>query len=164
MDLPGAAQNPAHEFRILRKHPAGHRRARRIAIENGVAIDPTVTILREREDIPLAGTNAHASYLSRRALPDDLVRYQDLFPDGRVFIRMHRSVFLSDEAIVAHLVHELFEIRELEQAFSDAGGRMLALDLFELIREGKKGNLHDRARDEANRVVEFMRVRGGSGD
>jgi hypothetical protein len=96
--------------------------------------------------------------------PDDLVRYEDLFPDGRVLIWMHRSVFLSDEAIVAHLMHELFEVRELKKAFSDAGGRMLARDLFDMIREGKKGNLHDRAWDEANRVVESMRRPGGAGD
>lgn len=161
MDLPGAAQNPMHEFRILRRYPAGSRRARKIAIDNGVSIDPTVTILREREDSPLARTNAHASYLSLVAIPDAVVREEDLFPDGRVIIRMHRSVYLSDEAIVAHLVHELFEVKGLRRAFSDAGGRMLARDLFELIRAGKKGNLHDRAWDEANRVVESLRVSGG---
>ncbi len=164
MDLPGAAQYPTHDFRIVRRHPAGHKRARQIAKDHGVDIDPTVTILRERDQVPLAGTNAHASYLSWHAALDDLIRYDDLFPDGRVVIRMHRSVFLSDEAIVAHLVHELFEVRGVERAFSESGGRMRARDLLERIRGGKKGNLHDRAWDEANRVVEAMRVQGGPAD
>ena len=112
----------------------------------------------------LAATNAHACYLSREIDPNERVRYEDLFPGGRVFISMHRSVFLSDESIVAHLAHELFEVQGLKQAFADAGGWMRARDLIELIRGGKKGNLHDRAWDEANRVVESMRARGKARD
>jgi hypothetical protein len=106
----------------------------------------------------LAGTNAHASYLSLRPDANDVIRYEGLFPDGRVSISMHRSVFLSDESIVAHLAHELYEVKGLEQAFLEAGGWMRAGDLIELIRSGKKGNLHDRAWDDANRVVEAMRA------
>ena len=71
---------------------------------------------------------------------------------------------LSDESIVAHLTHELHEVRGLRQAFLDAGGWIIARDLFELIREGKKGNLHDRAWDEANRAVEEMRTRKNAQD
>jgi hypothetical protein len=65
---------------------------------------------------------------------------------------------------VAHLAHELHEVRGLEQAFLAAGGWMLARDLFELVREGKKGNLHDRAWDEANRIIEEMRTRKNARD
>jgi hypothetical protein len=164
MHLPGAAQNPAHDYQVIRKHPVGHERARRIAIENGVTLDPDVKIFRQKEDMKLAGTNAHATYLSREIDPNERVRYEDLFPDGRVFIWMHRSVYLSDEAIVAHLAHELFEVHGLEQAFADAGGWMRARDLKELIRGGKKGNLHDQAWDEANRVIEAMRARAEARD
>ena len=45
---------------------------------------------------------------------------------------------------------------------ADAGGFMNARDLHELIREGKRGDLHDRAWDEANRKVEEMRWRKAS--
>jgi hypothetical protein len=164
MHLPGAAQNPAHEYKVVRKHPAGHRRARRIAMENGVHVDDSVKILREKESNLLAGTNAHASYLSRRFDPHDVVHYEDLFPDGRVFIWMHRSVYLSDESIVAHLAHELYEVKGLKQAFADAGGWMRARDFIQLIRAGKQGNLHDQAWDEANRVVDEMRARKNARD
>jgi hypothetical protein len=83
--------------------------------------------------------------MSIRVEPNDVIRHEDVFPAGRVVISMHRSVFLSDESIVAHLAHELHEVRGLVLAFVEAGGWMLARDLFELVREGKKGNLHDRA-------------------
>jgi hypothetical protein len=85
MDLTGAAQNPAHDYQIVRKHPAGHRRARRIAIANGVHIDETVTIFRAKEDVRLAQTNAHACYWSRTYDSNDVIRLEDLFPSGRVF-------------------------------------------------------------------------------
>jgi len=156
-DVAGAAQNPAHDYRIVRKHPAGHGRARRIALENGVFVDPNVNIFRQGENVMLAGTNAHASYLSLRHDSNARVRYDDLFPGGQVSIWMHRSVFLSDESIVAHLAHELYEIHGLMRAFIEAGGWMRPSDLNELIRAGKRGNLHDQAWDEANRVVEAMR-------
>jgi hypothetical protein len=77
---------------------------------------------------------------------------------------MHRSVFLSDESIVAHLAHELHEVRGLKEAFAEAGGWMRARDFDELIRAGKKGNLHDQAWDEANRLVEAMRARSKARD
>jgi hypothetical protein len=161
MRFQGAAQGPSHEYRIVRSHPVGHREARRIAEAHGVRFEDRITILRAKDTTPLSGTNAHASYLSRRFDPDSRLSWDELFPGGRVTISVHRCVFLSDESIVAHLTHELFEVRELKNAFVEAGGSMSALDLHELIREGKKGNLHDRAWDEANRAVEAMRKEGG---
>jgi hypothetical protein len=126
MDVAGAAQHPAHDYQIVRKHPAGHRRARRIAIENGVQIDETVRIFRAKEDVSLAQTNAHACYWSRTYESNDVIRLEELFPKGRVSITIHRSVFLSDESIVAHLAHELHEVRGLKEAFAEAGGWMRA--------------------------------------
>ena len=55
--------------------------------------------------------------------------------------------------------HELYEIQGIKKAMADAGGFMNARYFHELIREGKRGNLHDLAWDEANRVVEEMRRR-----
>ncbi|HZW30093.1 MAG TPA: hypothetical protein VFF52_05255 [Isosphaeraceae bacterium] len=128
-------------------------------------IDETVTIFRAKEEQKLAGTNAHACYLSLRKLnPNAMVRFEELFPGGRASITMHRSVFLSDEAIVAHLAHELHEVRGLKEAFAEAGGWMRARDFDQLIRAGKKGNLHDQAWDEANRLVEAMRARSKAPD
>ncbi len=164
MELPGASQDQAHTYKVVRKHPVGHKMARRIAVDNGVEVDAKITILRERDNVALANPNAHACYMSIRVEPNDVVLHENVFPGGRVLISMHRSVFLSDESIVAHLVHELHEVRGLRQAFVDAGGWMLARDLFELVREGKKGNLHDRAWDEANRAVEEMRTRKNARD
>ena len=73
------------------------------ARSHGVVIDDMVTIVREKDTSPLAGTNAHASYLSRRYDPNQLVRCEDLFPGGKIAISVHRSVFLSDESVVAHV-------------------------------------------------------------
>jgi hypothetical protein len=123
-----------------------------------VHVDETVTIFREKEEKKLAETNAHACYLSLQNLDSyDRVRFEDLFPGGRASITMHRSVFLSDESIVAHLAHELHEIRGLKEAFAEAGGWMPATDFAELIRAGKKGNLHDQAWDEAKGPVKNNR-------
>jgi hypothetical protein len=136
-----------------------------IAIENGVQIDETVRIFREKEEKELAGTNAHAYYLSWPDLePNAIIRLDEVFPGGRASITMHRSVFLSDESIVAHLAHELHEVQGLKEAFAEAGGWMRARDLKELIRAGKQGNLHDQAWDEANRLVEAMRARSRAPD
>ena len=157
MRLGGAAQGPSHEYRIVRSHPVGHRRARGIAEAHGIRFEDRVTILRVKDTTPLSGTNAHASYLSRRFDPDSRVRWDELFPGGRISISVHRCVLLSDESIVAHFAHELYEVRELRKAFAEAGGSMPALDLRELIREGKTGNLHDRAWEEATRAVAAMR-------
>src|SRR5208282_1275945 len=159
MHLAGAAKGPTHDYRLDRKHPVGHKVARRIANSHGLVVDELIAIVREKDTTPLAGTNAHASYLSRRFDPNEVVRCQDLFPEGRVCIFVHRSVFLSDESIVAHLTHELYEIQGIKKAMADAGGFMNARDFHELIREGKRGNLHDLAWDEANRAVEEMRRR-----
>ena len=106
MHLAGAAKGPSHDYRLDRKHPVGHKVARRIANSHGLVVDELIDIVREKDTTPLAGTNAHASYLSRRFDPNQVVRYQDLFEEGRVCIWVHRSVFLSDESIVAHLTHE----------------------------------------------------------
>ena len=153
MHLAGAAKGPSHDYRLDRKHPVGHKEARRIANSHGLVVDELIAIVREKDTTPLAGTNAHASYLSRRFDPNEVVRCQDLFPEGRACIFVHRSVFLSDESIVAHLTHELYEIQGIKKAMANAGGFMNAQDFHELIREGKRGNLHDLAWDEANRVV-----------
>jgi hypothetical protein len=44
MDVAGAAQNPVHDYQIVRKHPVGHKKARTIAIDNGVNVEPSVNI------------------------------------------------------------------------------------------------------------------------
>jgi hypothetical protein len=164
MDVTGAAQYPAHEYRVVRNHPVGHRRARRIAIANGVQIDEAVTIHRATETVSLAQSNAHACDWSRTYDSNDVVRLEELFPKARVSITIHRHVFLSDESIGAHLAQERHEVRGLQQAFAEAGGWMRARDFNELIRAGKKGNLHDQAWDVANRLVATMRGRSKATD
>ena len=121
MHLAGAAKGPSHDYRVDRKHPVGHKVARRIANSHGLVVDELIDIVREKDTTPLAGTNAHASYLSRRFDPNQVVRYQDLFEEGRVCIWVHRSVFLSDESIVAHLTHEIYEIHGIKNNDRERG-------------------------------------------
>ena len=80
------AKGPSHDYRLDRKHPVGHKEAQRIANSHGLVVDQLIAMVREKDTTPLAGTNAHASYLSRRLDPNEVVRCQDLFPEGRACI------------------------------------------------------------------------------
>jgi uncharacterized protein YgfB (UPF0149 family) len=66
----------------------------------------------------------------------------------------------SDEALIAVIGHELYELNQLRRLCAERGGRLSAGELHGLIAPGATGNLHDEAWDEADRlVVELRRQR-----
>jgi hypothetical protein len=77
---------------------------------------------------------------------------------GRIPIRIHPDILTSDEAIVAVLTHELYEIQQLRRVFRNSpDGRMNASDYRLQVAPGRLGNFHDRAWDAADAVVLRMR-------
>jgi hypothetical protein len=65
------------------------------------------------------------------------------------------DVLESDEAIVAVFTHEMYELRHLRDLLRR--GPMTVDDCLTQVAPGLKGNLHDRAWDEADRAVLAMR-------
>lgn len=66
------------------------------------------------------------------------------------------DILVSDEAIVAVFTHELYELRNLRPMLRH--GRMTIEDFIAHVAPGIRGNLHDRAWDEADAAV--LRMRG----
>lgn len=76
-------------------------------------------------------------------------------------MRVNASLLNSDEALVAHIGHEMYEISSLRDVFEEAGGSLQARQLNRLIAPRENGglinNLHEQAWDEADRLVWKMR-------
>lgn len=87
---------------------------------------------------------------------DQRVVWDDFLVQGRLPVKVRPAVLRSDEAIVAVLGHEMFEINELRRLLAD-GRSISGVDLYRLIAVDIVGNLHDRAWDEADRLVQAMR-------
>jgi len=108
----------------------------------------------------LLPTNAYAKYCevnSHKSYSwEDFLGRPDRDGNRRVPIKVHASVLESDEAIVAVLAHELFEIQALRELFDDQQG-IEGITICRLICTGVKGNLHDRAWDRADELVTALR-------
>jgi hypothetical protein len=77
---------------------------------------------------------------------------------GKIPFLIHPEVLTSDEAIVAVLTHELYEIERLRKVFRRSIGRtMNASDYGLQVAPGRPGNFHDQAWDEADLAVLRMR-------
>lgn len=70
-------------------------------------------------------------------------------------VRVRPDVLTSPRAIIATFAHEAHEIRLLEQAFfaDKAMGRLPRGQVWDLIRDGLGGNLHDQAWNYARRML-----------
>jgi hypothetical protein len=85
------------------------------------------------------------------------VYWSDLVHDRthKVPFRIWAGILKSDEAIVAVLAHEMYEIRAL-RSYLESGE--LSIDDYVMHTEpGRIGNLHDQAWEEADRLVDLMR-------
>jgi hypothetical protein len=85
------------------------------------------------------------------------VYWSDLVHDltGKVPFRIWPGILKSDEAIVAVLAHEMYEILTL-RPFLERGE--LTIDDYVMLTEpGRPGNLHDQAWDVSDRMVDKMR-------
>lgn len=94
--------------------------------------------------------------------------WEDMFvPKGAdidwIPIKVRANVFDSDEAIVAVLSHELFEIEKLEEEFKKSK-TISGAKLIQMIGPGVEGNLHSQAWDHADDMVRKMRESKESAD
>ncbi|MBI3409597.1 MAG: hypothetical protein HY040_14750 [Planctomycetes bacterium] len=90
------------------------------------------------------------------------VYWNDLVHDktGKVPFRVWPGILGSDEAIVGVLAHEVFEL-EMLRPLLEQGVTMIE-DFIAHTRPGNPGNLHDRAWDLADEIVQRMRTKGKS--
>ena len=77
---------------------------------------------------------------------------------GKIPILINPDVLRSDEAIVAVVVHEVYELEELRRMFAlRKRQQMRGDDYLGHIRPGDRGNLHDKAWEMADQAVWNMR-------
>ena len=86
-----------------------------------------------------------------------IVRWTDLLHDktGKVPFRIWPGILRSDEAIVAVIAHEVFELEMLRPILQQ--GATMIEDFIAATRPGNPGNLHDKAWELADEMVERMR-------
>ena len=86
------------------------------------------------------------------------VEWTDFVHDrtGKVPFLIRSDILLSDEAIVAVFTHELYELQNIRRMLHH--GRKTIEDFIAHVTPGARGNLHDRAWDEADEAV--LRMRG----
>jgi hypothetical protein len=126
----------------------------KIARAQGVQIPEDVTFFLD----PALPTNTFAQYFARVSNYGDRVHWSEFFNKfGKIPVKIAQVVLQSDEAIVAVLAHECYEIERLRAIFSASGGSITAEVLEDLIGIGRIGNLHDRAWDVADQAVLKMR-------
>jgi hypothetical protein len=89
-----------------------------------------------------------------------IVYWTDLVHDrtGKVPFRIWPGVLTSDEAIVAVMAHEVFELEMLRPILEE--GATMIEDFIAHTQPGNPGNLHDKAWDRADALVERMRKEG----
>ncbi|MEQ8279537.1 MAG: RHS repeat-associated core domain-containing protein [Deltaproteobacteria bacterium] len=159
--LGGAARAPAFDFR---PNPGGVRRTPKEALElaksYGVEIGDDLAI----GFIRWSRKDARAEYFTRTRdfAPDDWVTWEDFLHQrtGRVPVRFDESLLTSDEAIVAHIAHEMHEINALRELFNKEGAiqvRRLNALIADRLDGGWANNLHEQAWDVANLLVKKMR-------
>jgi hypothetical protein len=76
---------------------------------------------------------------------------------GEIVIRLKPKVLDSDEAIVAVLAHEAFELNHLFEVLPD-GAALRAEELYQLIAPEIPGNLHCQAWDDSDTRIKAWRT------
>jgi hypothetical protein len=126
-----------------------------IARRHGVEIpDDVAFFLDEFGDLG-PDTTARGPKITKTA--GSLVRWSDFVHDrtGKVPFLIRPDVLGSDEAIVAVLAHEMYELENLRRLLEH--GRMTIEDFIAHVAPGNRGNLHDQAWNEADAAVLRMR-------
>jgi hypothetical protein len=104
-----------------------------------------------------------AEYLQlggRNQDPSRVIFWEDFYNVlEEIPVRLNPEILASDEAIVAVIGHEMYELNGLRRLFDEAGGQMRAGRLSNLVREGIHGNLHDQAWDVADELVAKLRAK-----
>jgi hypothetical protein len=154
-----------------RKNPGGVKRtikeAEEIARKNGVRIPDNVVFF-EAEPGELKGSlqGLAAGEKMETARGPSVIEHADgyvywkdhLNRFGKVPFQIHPEVLTCDEAIVAVIAHEMFELSELRQVFHSSRRRVMpAEDYARLVSTDRRDNFHYQAWDAADKVVLRMR-------
>jgi hypothetical protein len=93
--------------------------------------------------------------------PGQDVRWSDLVHEQTFVVPflIRSDILESDEAIIAVIAHEMYELERLREIFA-AEGRMFLEHFYGHTRPGNPGNLHDEAWDFADSVIEQYRKEG----
>jgi hypothetical protein len=143
-------------------NPGGQRRTIEEAIEiakrHGAEIADDVALFEDEWGTLGPETTAAGSRISKKA--GDYVQLSDFVHPvtQKVPFIIRPDVLESDEAIVAVLTHEMYELNGIHGMIRKGG---MTIEDFGLhTSPGLKGNLHDRAWDLADEAV--LRMRGQS--
>jgi hypothetical protein len=140
--------NPQGETRTVEE-------AKAIARKHGVLIPDDVEFFVDELDELHEGWTACGPRVDKPS--GSLVEWTDLVHDrtGKVPFRLWPGILESDEAIVAVIAHEMYELESLRPLLRE--GAVTIDDLIAHTRPGNRGNLHDQAWDRADELVERMR-------
>jgi hypothetical protein len=151
-----AGQSPSLQWR---DNPAGQTRtieeAIAIARDSGVDIPKDVSFwVDELGDL---GPDRTACGPRVDKADEAIVYWADLVHDrtGNVPFRLWEGILKSDEAIVAVLGHEMYELERLRPLLKS--GKTTIGEFIAMTCPGNPGNLHDRAWEFADRLVAQMR-------
>ncbi|MFZ6646154.1 DUF4214 domain-containing protein [Undibacterium sp. TJN25] len=133
-----------------------------LAESHGVVISEDVSIHFVENDQLLNSVGAKAEYsqLPRNAAnqkPGDLMTWDSLKnSQGKIPVRFSTDLLTSDEAAVAHIGHEMFELNKFEDV-----GSMKVIDFRRAIMDRNSGgvpnNWHEQAWDYADLLIQKMR-------
>ncbi|HEY6409499.1 MAG TPA: hypothetical protein VIY29_18730, partial [Ktedonobacteraceae bacterium] len=163
--IEGAAQGPALTY--AKNAPTIGARtpeeALKLAEQHGVKIPEEARFFFTEIGIP---ARADAAYLSMEANPSELISFESMpgvrhslvnAETGQIPVRLKPGLLLSDEALIAHIGHESYELNALRSKFEKAGGAMKLSELHSLIGPDMEGNLHAKAWNFANKLTFKMR-------
>ncbi|MEP7119884.1 MAG: hypothetical protein ABJE95_03195 [Byssovorax sp.] len=125
-----------------------------IAKRWGVTIPEDIRFIFRDDLVP---ADAYATYNTFTST--GRVRWSEFYVKERIPVKVRRSVLDSDEAIVAVIAHEMFELNALREMF-ETRETIPSLEIIDRIRTGVPKNLHDRAWDAADKFVQAMRQEG----
>jgi len=113
-----------------------------------------------REFFPQNEIRDYAQYFERTgeaARGQEIRWFGDIVKeDGKITILLNPNVLKSDEAVVAVLSHEMFELNKLEVYFAKYGGVRTGEQLAGMVNRGVVGNFHSAAWDFADRMTDFV--------
>ena len=107
---------------------------------------------------------AKAQYLQIGKVPEDKTITWRSFKNikGKIPVTFERTLFDSEEEFLAHVEHEMFELRKLE-SFFEKNRAVPARKLREMINDVRSGglpnNLHEQAWESADDLI--LQRRGG---
>ena len=151
----GSAANPRVEWR---KNIDGVTRTKEevIKIAEKAGIDIEMMDLHLVDDLP---DQVFASYTGLQGPPDKLYKWNDIVHDitEKVPVRINKNILNSDEAIIATLQHESYELEAL-QDIMQSKGMITQRELGSLIDLNYGGELHNEAWDVADKLI--LKLRG----